>query len=262
MQNSLGTTTYSGIKKKKKKKKKGKYPFIRNAEDFCFFLGMATLTLLFVEPNIYTKITLKSPIGTFFHGEVIKEVTQKQKPAKKPAKLTPQTRRAYLARKLVFPIKEIPTHRSHLYITAKTGECRPLGLCRKLGVVNSKRRPKGTRNHDGYDYGVRHILEKRKKATIISPYDAEIIELRPDAGSGGYIALKYVYQGRTYKMRLVHLDREPLRRLKVRQKVKAGDYLTTLSTAWPGSSAAHLHLEIYVWANGRWHLILTPHQFF
>jgi murein DD-endopeptidase MepM/ murein hydrolase activator NlpD len=92
---------------------------------------------------------------------------------------------------------------------------------------------------------------------IVSALDGRVVESKPDSSVGGIVGIASSYKGKKVLIRYVHLDRDPLRRLKVGDRVQAGQYLSSVSQTFPGSSGPHPHIEVYLNGKLNWH----PHQF-
>lgn len=107
----------------------------------------------------------------------------------------------------------------------------------------------GRRVHAGVDYGY--------VGPIVSALDGVVSELKPGSKVGGIIGITSRYKGQKIFIRYVHLDREPLRKLNVGNLISAGQYLSSVSQTFPGSTGPHPHIEVY--RNGQ--LDSRPHEF-
>ncbi|NEO43182.1 MAG: M23 family metallopeptidase [Moorea sp. SIO4A3] len=206
-----------------------------------FCISLFTVT---VEPNCWR----------WFSSTEFAKFFAQSPPVQTKAPTTPTSRTApkvspKIVHRKVFPIKGMTASSARGIITDKVGSCRPLGRC--------------DREHQGVDYGTRAL----GKVSILSPVDGKVLKVNPDAKSGGYIAIASNYGGKKRVFRLLHLDREPLRRFKVNQVVKAGELLSHITPRgkndqYQGSSGDHLHAEIWLIINGQWILDRNPHNFF
>lgn len=131
---------------------------------------------------------------------------------------------------LVFPLKGLSPNQAR--ITDVPGSPRPNG-----------------RIHAGVDYGY--------TGPVVAALDGRVVESKPDSPIGGIVGIASSYKGKKILIRYVHLDREPIRKLNVGDRISAGQVLSSVSTTFPGSSGPHPHIEVY--RNGQldWH----PHQF-
>jgi len=145
---------------------------------------------------------------------------------------------------VIFPLQGHT--RSSARLTSKVGDPRPLG-CRE-----------NCRTHDGNDY----VAPGTMKAIAISdgyiarPEEARNIGLILNSGRnppsvGHILSIVIKHKGKTLLVRYVHLD-APVKHFKPGELVKQGQFLAEITRTWAGSSAPHLHLEVYGLQNNRW----------
>jgi murein DD-endopeptidase MepM/ murein hydrolase activator NlpD len=148
---------------------------------------------------------------------------------------------------VIFPLQGHT--RSSARLTSKVGDPRPLG-CRK-----------NCRTHDGNDY----VAPGTMKAIAISdgyiarPEEARNIGLILNSGTnppsvGHILSIVIEHKGETLLVRYVHLD-APVKHFKPGESVKQGQLLAEITRTWAGSSAPHLHLEVYGLQGNRWSLL-------
>lgn len=105
------------------------------------------------------------------------------------------------------------------------------------------------RIHAGVDYAY--------VGPIVAALGGRVSEIKPNSGVGGIIGITSSYKGQRILIRYVHLDREPLKKFNVGDRISPGQYLSSVSQTFPGSSGPHPHIEVY--RNGR--LDDRPHHF-
>lgn len=184
----------------------------------------------------FLRLTKNSFIGQFFTDSTLVSKTAAKATNKPQEKVTSQEK--------VFPMAGWTAEKARTRITGWVGDCRPLGSCK--------------RRHAGIDWAI--------KGAVVASLGGEVIELKPGSKVGGVIGIKSTYQGKTYILRYVHLDRKPLHRFKRGKNdppkyVKTGERLSDINTTFPGSSGAHLHLEIYTVIDGVPILMRNPQDF-
>lgn len=152
-----------------------------------------------------------------------------------------------------FPLANANVNQN-LRISSRVGAIRPLGCT------------KNCRRHQGNDY----VTADGTQMKAIAVADGHITRreefpeftlgfLHVNSPVGGVVSITSEINGKLYIFRYVHLDGPALSGFKPGQRVTAGQFLDTITITFPGSSAAHLHLEVY-WQDedGKWHLHKDP----
>lgn len=145
--------------------------------------------------------------------------------------------------KPIFPLK-YPRR-----LTGVPGDCRPIALCRSLGLSEYEPGYQGIRAHAGADFAA------PVGTPVLAPISLKITGTNPGSSAGGIISAESL-DGKQY-FRFVHLDRASVRRVKVGQVFKQGEPIALIGFENNGGwgTGPHLHFERYVKsANGKWEL--------
>jgi hypothetical protein len=142
--------------------------------------------------------------------------------------------------------------------TSIPGNCRPLGVCQRLGLAQRRFQPgealpKGVRPHAGADY-VAPV-----GTPVLAVQGGRIVEVKPDAAVGGILGIQ-TDTGELH--RYVHMARASVRRWQLGDSVKTGQPILEIGYEdgnW--GTAPHLHFERYSHQQGpQWVLDWQVHQ--
>lgn len=145
--------------------------------------------------------------------------------------------------KPIFPLK-YPRR-----LTGVPGDCRPIALCRSLGLSKYQPGYQGIRIHAGADFPA------PVGTPVLAPISLKITATNPGSSAGGIISAESL-DGKQY-FRFVHLGRESVRRVKVGQVFKQGETIALIGFEPGGGwgTGPHLHFERYLKsASGKWEL--------
>ena len=155
----------------------------------------------------------------------------------------PKVQSQFQTQKPIFPLK----HPRRL--TGVPGDCRPINLCRRLGLSEYKSGYQGIRPHAGADFAA------PVGTPVLAPIGIKVTDTNPGSSVGGIISAESL-DGKQY-FRFVHLDRASVRRVKVGQIFNQGEPIALIGFESGGGwgTGPHLHFERYLKsASGKWEL--------